>query len=118
MRGGGFRLGDVTINHRAYGSDGKAHAITGVFPQGQRPLFRVVISDGTEIYADGDHRWTVENTFDRSAKPGFTARVMTTLELIRHGSVAQRAGRSGTCLRLLRSIETTWSCPLTPGFSA
>ncbi|GAB6857975.1 3'-5' exonuclease [Microbacterium xylanilyticum] len=97
-------IGDVTINHRAYGSDGKAHAITGVFPQGQRPLFRVVISDGTEIYADGDHRWTVENTFDRSAKPGFTARVMTTLELIRHG-VRSPKGRAKWYLPPLAPID-------------
>lgn len=107
-------IGDARVGDRVFGSDGKSHRVTAVFPQGVRELYSVVFSDGSEVIADGDHLWTVENTFDRSSKPGFTGRVMSTRDLIAHG-VRSPKGRAKWFLPAHAPIEhETQLLPIDP----
>lgn len=62
----GYRpIGELVVGDEVYGSDGLPHRVLGVFPQGERELFRVTFSDGTHVIADGDHLWEVEAVNDR-----------------------------------------------------
>ena len=97
------RIDEITTSDKVYGSDGATHAVTGVFPQGIREMYRVTFRDGASVICDGDHFWTVENTRDRGL-PGFVPRVMTTKEIIRHG-VKSPKGRRKWFLPSLEAIQ-------------
>ena len=49
-----LRVGDLVI-----GSDGYPTPVLGVYPQGEREVWRVRFSDGAEVDCDDDHLWTV-----------------------------------------------------------
>lgn len=53
------RMGDLVVGDEIIGSDGKSCNIMGVFPQGERRLFRMYFNDGVSILCDEEHLWTV-----------------------------------------------------------
>lgn len=63
----GYRpIGSLEIGDRVYGTDGHAHLVLGVYPQGERDLYAVRFTDGTVIHADEEHLWEVRHYNDRS----------------------------------------------------
>lgn len=76
---GELRPGDLII-----GRDGRPTKVTGVFPQGKRPMFRVHFSDGSSILADDNHLWEVTNP--RGRWLGYKPEIKSTKEL-RHGAL-------------------------------
>lgn len=61
-----FAKGDMVI-----GSDGRPTPVTGVYPQGQRDLFRVTFSDGNSVVVDGDHLWSVRTKVHKYRGQGY-----------------------------------------------
>jgi len=53
---GHLRVGDTVI-----GSDGKPTRVTGVYPQGVKPVYRVIFSDRSAVEAGGEHLWLVRH---------------------------------------------------------
>ena len=53
---GSLRPGDYVI-----GSRGLPVEVTGVFPQGEKPVYQVTTSDGAQTRCCEDHLWTVRN---------------------------------------------------------
>lgn len=53
------RIGDVRIGDPVFGSSGAPTEVTGVFPQGVKPSYRVRFSDGSSVEAGPEHLWTV-----------------------------------------------------------
>ncbi|GAA1273470.1 hypothetical protein GCM10009634_15630 [Saccharothrix xinjiangensis] len=73
----GFRLmGDLVAGDEVIAADGEVTVVTGVFPQGERDVYRVVLSDGTGVESDLEHLWAV----DRAGR-----REVLTLREIRDG---------------------------------
>lgn len=65
------------------GSDGLTYRITGVYPQGIRPLYDIAFSDGTHVIADAEHRWFVQTNKQRDRdQPGS---VVTTAQMLASG---------------------------------
>lgn len=65
----GYKLmGDITIGDMVIGQDGKPHMVTGVFPQGIRPVYRVDFSGGRSVECDIDHLWNVNTYRQRRRK--------------------------------------------------
>lgn len=54
------KMGDLKVGDQIIGSTGKAINITGVFPQGIKPLYRVTFSDGSSVTAGAEHLWGVD----------------------------------------------------------
>ena len=52
-------MGDLEIGDRLASIDGKPSQVTGVFPQGQRQVYRVSLSDGRSVEACAEHLWRV-----------------------------------------------------------
>jgi phosphate starvation-inducible PhoH-like protein len=72
---GGLRVGDLVI-----GSNGEATEVTGVFPQGEKSVYRVTTTDGASALACAEHLWTVRTASDkRRDKP---LRVLQTQEMM------------------------------------
>lgn len=61
----GFRtMGEMAVGDEVIGRDGKTYNITGVFPQGVRPIYKVKFSNGAECECDIEHLWNVKSKHD------------------------------------------------------
>lgn len=52
-------IGSLGVGDWVIGSDGEETRVTGVFPQGVKPSYRVKFSDGSSVEAGLEHLWTV-----------------------------------------------------------
>lgn len=75
-----LRPGDMAI-----GSQGLPVEVLGVYPQGERDLYRVQFSDGAAVECDADHLWTV--TCDGWQSRG------TGEQTLRLGAILERAAK-------------------------
>ena len=59
----GFKLmGDMQVGDKVIGRDGKPYNVSGVFPQGVRPIYKITFSNGAECECDIEHLWLVNET--------------------------------------------------------
>src|SRR2546429_8113308 len=78
----GFRpIGDLTVGDLVIGSNGEPTPVIGVYPQGEKDIYRVTAQDGASTLASGDHLWAVATRDDR--RRGKPLRVLTTRQMIR-----------------------------------
>lgn len=72
------RIGDVVVGDKIIGSNGMPYNVTGVFPQGNMPLYRVTFNDGYSILVGGEHLWTVSSSnYGENNKNSSTNRYIT-----------------------------------------
>lgn len=57
--GGTKNIGDVKVGDRIIGGDGKPTKVLGVYPQGEKGLFRFTLKDGRSVLCCREHLWTV-----------------------------------------------------------
>src|SRR6201999_723056 len=77
----GFRpIGSLTVGDLVIGSNGEPTPVLGVYPQGEKDIYRVTTQDGASTLASGDHLWSVTTRDDR--RRGKPDRVLTTREMI------------------------------------
>ncbi|WP_189874787.1 helicase-related protein [Streptomyces bluensis] len=78
---GFLRMGDVRLGDEVIVPTGEIALVDGVFPQGERDVWRIVLSDGSSVECDDEHLWIVGTScgWHRGQEP----KVMTTRE-IRH----------------------------------
>ncbi len=70
-----LHVGDYVI-----GSDGQPTRVEGIYPQGEKEVFEVIMSDGSRTRCCGEHLWTV---FTRSGRRrGTGPRTLQTQEMI------------------------------------
>lgn len=67
------RMGDIKVGDAVLTKSGNYTKVTGVYPRGVLPCYRVITWDKRMIYVSGDHLW--------EAKVGSVERVYTTEEL-------------------------------------
>src|SRR5213083_3463851 len=53
------RMGDLKLGDELASVDGRRSLVSGIFPQGARPIFRVTFSDGRSTRCTGEHLWRV-----------------------------------------------------------
>jgi phosphate starvation-inducible PhoH-like protein len=77
----GFRpIGELEVGDYVIGSNGKPTVVLGVYPQGEKDVYRVTAQDGAWTLCCGEHLWTVRTASDkRRGKPW---RVLETKEMI------------------------------------
>ena len=68
------RLGDVKVGDKVIGSQGTAVTVTGVFPRGVLPVFKVCFNDKTSLVVDGDHLWAVRSNNQQFKGSAFCAK--------------------------------------------
>ncbi len=79
----GFRsLGTLEVGDLVIGSDGTPTPVLGIYPQGEKEVFRVQTQDGASTLCCGEHLWSVRTVDDRSH--GRPSRVLETREMIGH----------------------------------
>jgi phosphate starvation-inducible protein PhoH and related proteins len=73
-------IGDLQVGDLVIGSDGEPTPVLGVYPQGEKEIYRVTAQDGASTLCCGEHLWTVRTASDkRRGKPW---RVLETQEMI------------------------------------
>lgn len=81
----GFRpMGEMTVGTEVVVPSGELAVVDGVFPQGEREVWRLVLSDGSTVECDDEHLWIV-------GARGTGERVLTTREL--RGDLLRADGR-------------------------
>ncbi|MFJ2591476.1 helicase-related protein [Streptomyces erythrochromogenes] len=76
----GFRpMGDIEVGDEVVVPSGEIALVGGVFPQGERDVWRVVLSDGSAVECDDEHLWIVGTScgWHRGQEPG----LLTTREI-------------------------------------
>ena len=77
----GFRpIGSLAVGDLVIGSSGEPTPVLGVYPQGEKDIFRVTTQDGATTLCSGDHLWAVATRDDR--RRGKPFRVLSTREMI------------------------------------
>jgi len=77
----GFRpIGELAVGDLVIGSNGEPTPVIGVYPQGEKDIYRLTAQDGASTLASGDHLWAVATRDDR--RRGKPLRVLTTREMI------------------------------------
>lgn len=69
-------MGALQVGDKLASVDGAPSEVTGIFPQGQKPVFRLTFQDGRSCEASDEHLWEV--WYRGWAKP----RILTTVQLI------------------------------------
>ncbi len=103
-------IGSVKIGDLIIGSDGLPCHVTGVFPQGQRPVRTVRFSDGASVRVDVDHLWAVKNASDERRKKPW--RVLTTHQV--QDSLREPCGEARWKVPLVEVQGDDHNLPLDP----
>ncbi|MFG2230933.1 PhoH family protein [Streptomyces sp. NPDC048723] len=73
-------IGDLQVGDLVVGSNGEPTPVLGVYPQGEKDIYRVTAQDGSWTLCCGEHLWTVRTASDkRRDKPW---RVLETKDMI------------------------------------
>ncbi|MFD9768413.1 PhoH family protein [[Kitasatospora] papulosa] len=73
-------IGDLHVGDLVIGSNGEPTPVLGVYPQGEKDIYRVTAQDGSWTLCCGEHLWTVRTASDkRRDKPW---RVVETKDMI------------------------------------
>jgi hypothetical protein len=65
----GYRLmGDIRVGDAVIAADGSLSEVTGVFPQGRKPIYRITLSDGSTTRSTLDHLWKVRGEDEEGYK--------------------------------------------------
>lgn len=84
----GYKLmGEMKVGDEVIGRDGKAYKVSGVFPQGIRPIYKVSFSNGTSCECDIEHLWNVSKRYCNNFK------VKTLREIIESGILTKNSKR-------------------------
>jgi phosphate starvation-inducible protein PhoH and related proteins len=77
----GFRpIGSLGVGDLVIGSNGEPTPVIGVYPQGEKDIYRLTTQDGASTLCSGDHLWAVATRDDR--RRGKPLRVLETREMI------------------------------------
>jgi superfamily II DNA or RNA helicase len=104
---GGLQLGDAVI-----GSDGKPTLVTGIYPQGVKPSFRVYMSDGSSVEAGPEHLWLV--SYRRGGRK-WQELELTTEQLANRPVITQQWSRANDFESTLDLSETKLYLPMLSG---
>jgi phosphate starvation-inducible protein PhoH and related proteins len=73
-------IGDLQVGDLVIGSNGEPTPVLGVYPQGEKEIFRVTAQDGAWTLCCGEHLWTVRTASDKRHDQPW--RVLETQEMI------------------------------------
>lgn len=77
-------MGDLSIGDRLASVNGSVSVVTGIFPQGVKPVYRVKFSDGRATEACGEHLWAVHSSKWVGAKVLTTDQVSERMKKVRY----------------------------------
>ena len=61
-------MGDVKVGTKVISGTGNVCNVTGVYPQGVKPIYELTFDDGSKCRCSDEHLWTVQTRDDRRRK--------------------------------------------------
>lgn len=58
-------MGELHVGSEVVGANGEPRQVLGVYPQGEKDVYRLTFTGGAVTECCGDHFWTVSNAYDR-----------------------------------------------------
>lgn len=77
------KIGELRVGDKVFGEDGKPHGITKIFEHKDKPIYRVLFSDGTSCECGLDHLWKVRTKNMVKRKQGW--KVMSLKQMMEGG---------------------------------
>lgn len=86
-------MGEIKVGDMVITQSGKPTRVSGVFPQGLRPTYKVSFNDGTSTICDEEHLWSVNSLNQRNRRsrkngknvrlePDYSFKVMKTKDMV------------------------------------
>ena len=98
---GWTKMGDIQVDDYVIGDDGKKTKVLGVFPQGDRDVYRVTFDDNTTVDCDLEHLWEVQTRDDRALNK---TRVVTTSDMMKNLYV-ENGKRKNYSIKYVEPVE-------------
>lgn len=98
---GWVKMGDIQVDDYVIGDDGKKTKVLGVFPQGDRDVYRVTFDDDTTVDCDLEHLWEVQTRDDSKLNK---TRVVTTGDMMKNLYV-ENGKRKNYSIRYVEPVE-------------
>jgi hypothetical protein len=95
-------IGTLKIGDRVIGSDGLPVKVTGIFPQGEKEVYRVTMTDGASARSCEEHLWCVQSPLDRFR--GGKRRVLALKEIVSRG-LRDGAGNRKWFIPIVDAVE-------------
>lgn len=103
-------IGDLRVGDEVIGSDGYPTRVLGVYPQRDRRVVRVTMSDGSWTRCGYDHLWTVQRVRTKHAQ----WRTISTSQLVDKGLVDKWGNRTWR-IPMVQSVQyPPTKCPIDP----
>ena len=105
------RMGDICLGDQVVGADGQPTNVIGVYPQGEKDIFRVTFTDGASTECCKEHLWQVRSSWRNWAKLPPAVRTLGQL----CENIADVNGKLHHYIPLVRPVEFVESeLPLDP----
>lgn len=72
-------MGDLKVGDEVIGSNGKPCKILGIYPQGEKEIFRVTMLDGSSTECSDDHLWKTQTRMERQQGVTGSVRPLSTI---------------------------------------
>lgn len=95
--------GEIKVGDAVIGSNGRAISVTGVYPRGELPVFRVTFNDDATVVVDGDHLWQTQTDVER--REGRHPSVKSTREIMAEGFRRGDSAANGRHLHYIPMVE-------------
>lgn len=73
---GPVKMGSLQVGQKICSPNGSAVSVLGIFPQGQKEIYKITFADGNTVKSCGDHLWQVSNVHN-----GWKDHILTTKQL-------------------------------------
>ena len=77
---GWVKMGDIKVGDFVIGRDGKPTKVIGIYPQGEKVVYKITTTNGGVTHCSGDHIWSTKTYSEKKHNKPFVNR--TTLELM------------------------------------
>jgi hypothetical protein len=108
---GWVTMGELKVGSRVIGQNGRSCRVTGVFPQGIKPVYKVTFADGASVECGEDHLWSVNSSVRRFR--GSPSRVLSLKQLVSIG-LRDASGKRKWSIPMVRPIVFEESCSPLP----
>ena len=106
---------NLKVGDRVLGVDSNYTKVTGVYPQGNRMLYRVTFQDGRTIDCDGEHLWTIYSyNKDKDKKDLSTLTTLEIKELLDTQFTTNYRNKYGIYIPGVSSRHTDIALPINP----
>ena len=101
----GYKLmGEMSVGDYVIGSDGKPHVVSGIYPQGKRPIYKVSFSNGTSCECDIEHLWNVNSLYQRCVSD-HSFKTLSLREILEKGLIKKGSSRYNFKVPVVKPIE-------------